>query len=123
MHHKKKKKTAQRIGLKLRRKRRLRAKISGSPERPRLSVFRSAKHIYVQVIDDTTGSTLVSGSSFEKGKHTVANMDSCTQIGKTIGQRCLENNINEIVFDKNGNLYHGRVKALADGVREAGVKF
>ena len=123
MQHKKQKKISRRIKLKVRRKLRIRKKISGTAERPRLSVFKSAKHVYVQVIDDIAGKTLASASSFENGNHSSSNIESCTKIGKTIGARCMENNIKEIVFDKNGNLYHGRIKALADGVREAGVIF
>ncbi len=109
--------------LKERRKARIRKKISGTAERPRLSVFRSAGHVYAQVIDDLCGMTLVSASSFEKNNHFRANKDNCKKIGLTIAQRCLEKKIDKIVFDKNGSMYHGRVEALADGAREGGLIF
>ena len=112
--------------LKLKRKKRIRKKVSGTAERPRLSVFRSARHLYVQVIDDIAGMTLASASSFEKGdeaKSKNANTEACTALGKLIAQRCKEKKISRIVFDKNGQQYHGRVKALADGAREGGLLF
>jgi large subunit ribosomal protein L18 len=109
--------------LKLRRKNRIRKKISGTTERPRLSVFRSAMHVYAQVIDDTTGHTMVSISSFEHGAHGSSTVEACGTIGKTLAQRCLDKKITKVVFDKNGNMYHGRIKALADGAREGGLTF
>ncbi len=109
--------------LKLRRKRRIRKKISGTGERPRLSVFRSARHVYAQVIDDIAGKTIVGISSFEKGNHKSANTDVCFELGKVLAERCKEKNVSRIVFDKNGNQYHGRIKALADGAREGGLEF
>ena len=118
-----KKKLSMGARLKIRRKRRVRKKISGTAERPRLSVFRSSRHVYAQVIDDVSGLTLVSASSFEKGNHKVANVDNCAEIGKTIADRCKAKNISSIVFDTNGNKYHGRVKALAEGARENGLNF
>jgi large subunit ribosomal protein L18 len=111
----------------LKRKVRIRKKISGSAERPRLSVFRSTKHIYVQVIDDSLGKTLVSASSMEKpvkeqpkfkNKVTLA-----TYIGKLIAERAKENGISKVVFDRNGFLYHGRIKAVSDGARKGGLDF
>jgi large subunit ribosomal protein L18 len=106
---------------------RIRRKLSGTPERPRLNVNRSLKHIYVQVIDDVVGHTLVSASSVEKeleieleGK---TKREQSALVGKTIAQRALDAGINEVVFDRGGYLYHGRVKALAEGAREAGLKF
>lgn len=118
------KKIEQRKKLRLRRKARGRKKISGTSERPRLSVFRSAKHIYAQIVDDIKGITIVSASSFEKGsEHKRASVEVCSEVGKRLAQRCKEKNISEIVFDRNGNRYHGRVKAVADGAREGGLQF
>lgn len=116
-------KTSQKSVLRQRRKLRIRKRISGTPDRPRLSVFRSDRHIYAQVIDDQAGATLVSVSSFEKGKHLRANIGVCGELGKTLAERCKAKNIGSVVFDKNGFSYHGRVKALADGAREGGLLF
>lgn len=102
---------------------RIRKKISGTTERPRLSVFRSDMHVYAQVIDDTKGATLVSISSYEKGKHRRASIPVCADLGKALAERCKAKNIGTVVFDKNGFTYHGRVKALADGAREGGLQF
>ena len=110
----------------LKRKKRIRKKIVGSRQRPRLCVFRSAKHIYAQVIDDTQGKTLAAASSLEKAvkessdinnKKSAANM-----VGKLTAERTLEKGVKKIVFDRNGFLYHGRVKAVSDGAREAGLE-
>ena len=110
--------------LKLKRKRRIRKKITGTAERPRLSVFRTAKHVYCQVINDVTSTTILSASSFEKGnKLSSANKTVCEEVGKTLAKRCKEKNIGKVVFDKNGNLYHGRIKAIADGARAEGLIF
>lgn len=111
---------ATRREMKEKRKRRVRMKVSGSPERPRLSVFRSAKHIYAQVIDDSVGKTLAAVHSFKKGR---ANVDTCHEMGKEIAEICKGIKIEGIVFDKNGSAYHGRVKAFAEGAREGGLKF
>jgi large subunit ribosomal protein L18 len=109
--------------MRARRKLRGRKKISGTPERPRMSVFRSARHVFVQVVDDNTGKTLVSVGTFAKGKAERANKDVCAEVGKTVAAKCKEKNITKVVFDKNGYTYHGRIKALADGAREAGLDF
>ncbi len=109
--------------LKTRRKARVRKKVFGSTERPRLSVFRSARHVYAQVIDDVQGITLASVSSFEKDNKQSADVNGCKELGKAIAKRCLDKNITSVVFDKNGNKYHGRVKSFADGAREAGLNF
>ena len=109
--------------LKISRKKRQRAKISGTSQRPRLSVFKSSKHVFAQVIDDISGHTIVSASSFEKGNHQVANSDVCKQIGGTLAKRCVDKSISKIVFDTNGNKYHGRIKAFAEGAREGGLEF
>ena len=104
---------------------RIRTKLSGSTERPRLNVYRSLNHIYVQVIDDSTGKTLASASTSGKksGKKTGGNVASAKEIGKTIAQRAKEKGIKKVVFDRGGYLYHGRIKALADAAREAGLEF
>lgn len=107
-----------------RRKRTIRNSILGTPTRPRLSVFRSSKHIYVQVIDDLSGHTLVSASSVEKDLATEGDrIEQAREIGKVLAQRVQEKGIDKIVFDRNGFIYHGRVAAVADGAREGGLKF
>jgi large subunit ribosomal protein L18 len=110
-----------------RRKLRIRRKISGSDERPRLSVFRSARHIYVQVVDDGRGLTLAAASTLSRDlKGTLeadSKMDAAKKVGSLIAKICLERKIDRVVFDRNGYLYHGRVKALADAAREAGLQF
>ncbi|GAC1494457.1 MAG: 50S ribosomal protein L18 [Bradyrhizobium sp.] len=111
----------------LRRRRRVRAKVRGSAERPRLSVFRSSKHIYAQVIDDLKGETLASASSLEKtmreAGNTGANIDAAKAVGKLLAERAVKNGVTEVVFDRGSYLYHGRVKALADAARESGLSF
>jgi large subunit ribosomal protein L18 len=101
----------------------IRRRVTGTAERPRLCVFRSARHIYAQVIDDATGNTLVAASTLDVEGLKGANKDSATAIGKEIAKRALSKNINAVVFDRNGYLYHGRIKSLADGAREAGLNF
>ncbi len=106
----------------LRRHRRVRGKVAGTTQRPRLDVFRSSKHIYAQIIDDTTGTTLVSASSAEKGFNAYGgNIDAAARVGKAIAEKALAKGITQVVFDRGGFVYHGRVKALADGAREAGL--
>ncbi len=102
-------------------KTRIRGKISGTAERPRLSVFRSNKGIYVQVIDDLAGNTLVAAGS--KGLEGGTKSEVAAKVGAEIAKRALEKGITEVVFDRNGYLFHGRVKSLADAAREAGLKF
>jgi large subunit ribosomal protein L18 len=110
-----------------RRKLRIRHKISGTPERPRLSVFRSSQHIYAQVVDDTTGRTLAAASTLSrdlKGTLDDGNKtDAAKKVGALIAKICLGKKLDKVVFDRNGYLYHGRVKALADAAREAGLNF
>ena len=107
----------------LRRHRRVRGKISGTAERPRLDVFRSAKHIYAQIIDDVAGVTLVSASSMDKDVEGAGgNIEAATQVGKKIAEKALAKGISEVVFDRGGFVYHGRVKAVAEGAREGGLK-
>ncbi len=108
----------------LRRRRRVRGKISGTAECPRLNVFRSAKHIYAQIIDDVKGVTLVSASTVEKDFEGFGgNKDAAKKVGQIIGKRAIEKGIEKVVFDRGGYLYHGRVAELADGARESGLKF
>ena len=105
---------------------RIRKKLRGTTERPRLTVFRSTAHIYAQVIDDVKGVTLVAASSTEKaegGKKTGGNLMAAKEIGKRVAERAKENGISKVVFDRGGYIYHGRVKALADAAREAGLEF
>ena len=103
---------------------RVRGKISGTPERPRLCVFRSEKNIYAQVIDDVAGKTLVAASTVENGfEGNGGNIEAAKKIGKVIAERCIAKGIEEVVFDRGGYIYHGRVMALAEGAREGGLKF
>lgn len=110
-----------------RRHKRIRRKIFGTPERPRLAVFRSNQHIYAQVIDDTKHHTLVAASTVEPTLKSElksgANCAASVAVGKLIAQRCSNAGITKVVFDRGGNLYHGRIKALADAAREAGLEF
>jgi large subunit ribosomal protein L18 len=110
-----------------RRKFRIRSKISGTPERPRMTVFRSAKHIYAQVVDDETGKTLAAASTLSKDlKGTLGDgdkKDAAKKVGALVAKICLEKKLTKVVFDRNGYLYHGRVRALAEAAREAGLDF
>jgi large subunit ribosomal protein L18 len=119
------------MGMKIvgreRRKLRIRKKVNGTPARPRLTVFRSSKHIYAQVIDDTTGQTIAHASTLSKdlkGTLDEANkVDAAKKVGTLIAQLCKSKKIDRVVFDRNGYLYHGRVSALAQAAREAGLEF
>jgi large subunit ribosomal protein L18 len=103
---------------------RVRKKITGTAARPRLSVYRSNKSIYAQIIDDLTGHTLTSASSIEEAvEKTVNKSEQAKAVGKILAERATQLNISAVVFDRGGYLYHGRVKALADGAREAGLSF
>jgi large subunit ribosomal protein L18 len=102
---------------------RIRAKLSGSTERPRLNIYRSLNHIYAQVIDDQKGVTLVSASTLALKLKTGGNVTAAKEVGKVIAELAVEKGIKEVVFDRGGYLYHGRVKALADAAREAGLEF
>ena len=106
-------------------KMRIRKVIKGTPERPRLTVFRSNKQIYVQIIDDLNGKTLVQASSVVKelADHKIKKIDQAKLVGKLIAERAIEAGINNVIFDRNGYLYHGRVKSLAEAAREGGLKF
>ena len=106
------------------RHKRVRSKISGTPERPRLNVFRSEKHIYAQIIDDTKGTTLCSASSVEKAfEGSGSNKEAARKVGKMISERAVTKGIETVVFDRGGYIYHGRVKELAEAAREGGLKF
>jgi large subunit ribosomal protein L18 len=111
----------------LKRKKRIRKKVNGDQERPRLSIFRSAKHIYAQVIDDAKGSTLVAVSTLSKdlrgGSADKKKSDASKLVGTAIAGACKSKGITKVVFDRNGYIYHGRIKALADAAREAGLDF
>jgi large subunit ribosomal protein L18 len=116
-----------RTQARLKRKKRIRKNLVGTTNRPRLCVFRSAKHIYAQLIDDSQGQTLVAASSMEKAVREVPEtknkVTTANTVGKIIGKRALEKGVKQVVFDRNGFLYHGRVKAVSEGAREAGLKF
>jgi large subunit ribosomal protein L18 len=109
-----------------RRKQRIRKVVFGTPDRPRLTVFRSLKHIYAQLIDDTTGRTVVSADTrtkdFREAGGSGGNVAAAKRIGQMLGERAVAKGIKQAAFDRNGYKYHGRVKALADGAREAGLK-
>jgi large subunit ribosomal protein L18 len=108
------------------RKKRIRRKIKGTTERPRLSVFRSTRHIYAQIIDDIKGETLVSASTVDKdiaGTEFENKVDAAVKIGRTVAEKAKGKGIETVVFDRNGFIYHGRVKALSDSAREAGLNF
>lgn len=108
--------------VRLHKHRRMRYHLKGTTERPRLAVFRSSRHMYAQIIDDSIGSTLVSASTLNadvSGSKT----DAARQVGEMIAKRALEKDIKQVVFDRGGNIYHGRIKALAEGAREAGLDF
>ena len=120
-------KTNTRESSRLKRKKRIRKKLSGSPERPRLTVFRSDKHIYAQIIDDTVGTTLATASTLSpeykqldplKGK-----LEAAKRVGELIARKAKVQGISKVVFDRSGYIYHGRVRALADAARQAGLDF
>jgi len=111
----------------IKRHKRIRNKISGTPERPRLSVFRSSRHIYAQIIDDVNGVTLVAASTMEKtiadAVKEMSKSEQAKYVGAELGRRALEKGVTTVVFDRSGYLYMGRLEALADGAREAGLQF
>jgi large subunit ribosomal protein L18 len=109
--------------IRLRIHKRIRSRVSGTEQRPRLAVFRSVKHIYAQVIDDTKGHTVVAASSAEKSAANGGNIAGAKSVGKAVAERAKEKGVKAVVFDRGGYLYHGRIKALADAAREAGLEF
>ena len=112
-----------RDSARLRRQARVRKRIKGSDERPRVCVFRSKKHIYAQVISDDKGQTLIAASTLTSDDGKRKGVDAAKAVGLTLAKLCKEKNITEVIFDRNGFLYHGRVRAVADGAREGGLKF
>lgn len=120
------KRTDEKKKVRFKRKRRIRSRVNGTAERPRLAVFRSNQHIYVQLVDDVKASTMVSASTLEeelRAQKLRPTIDGAKTIGNLIAKRALAKNINEVVFDRGGYLYHGRIKALAEAAREGGLKF
>lgn len=113
--------------VRVKKHKRLRNRFSGTAERPRLAVFRSNNHMYAQIIDDTVGNTLVAASTVEKAVKAelekTNNVDAAAHVGTVIAKRALEKGITEVVFDRGGFIYHGKVQALAEAAREAGLKF
>ena len=119
-------KTAIKTITRLKRQVRVRKKVRGTTDRPRLNVFKSARHIYAQLIDDTNGTTIVAASTlseFAKSLAKTGNVTAASAIGKEVARLALEKGLSTVVFDRNGFLYHGRIKALADAAREAGLNF
>ncbi len=113
-----------RAAARRRRHRRVRRRIAGTPERPRLAVFRSNRYIYAQVIDDSAGHTLAAASSLEEDLRSQRlTVEAAAAVGKRVGERAKEAGVDTVLFDRGGNAYHGRVKALADAAREAGLEF
>jgi len=120
--------TKKKVEHRQRLKRHIRMQVSGTPERPRLTVFRSLKHVYAQLVDDASGKTILSVSDISKElrddfKDLKGQMARSKQVGKLAARKAIEKNITSVVFDRNGYLYHGVVKAMADGAREGGLKF
>lgn len=109
--------------LRIARHKRLRKRVAGTPERPRLAVYRSLKHISAQVIDDSSGSTLAAASTLEKSFKATGNAEGAKKVGEAIAKRAIEKGIKAVVFDRGGFRYHGRVASLADAAREAGLEF
>jgi large subunit ribosomal protein L18 len=121
-------KTKSRNDMRIIRHRRLRKNVSGTPERPRMAVYHSLSHIYVQIVDDMAGHTLVSASTLDKSLRDTLSAGTCNigaavAVGKLVAERAPEKGISTVVFDRGGHMYHGKVKALADAAREAGLKF
>ncbi|MEM6842833.1 MAG: 50S ribosomal protein L18 [Bacteroidota bacterium] len=104
-------------------KKSIRRKIRGTQERPRLSVYKSNKNIYAQIIDDSQGKTLASASSTELGSYNNPSVEVSNNVGKKLAEKAVANGLESVVFDRNGYIYHGKVKALAEGAREGGLKF
>ena len=119
-----KKSSTAKLKARLKNKIKIRKKISGTAEIPRFAVFKSGKHLYAQLIDDSTGNTLASSSTLKKGKSgTYTSRDNAAELGKAIAAEAQKKKIESVVFDRSGYLYHGKIKSLADGAREAGLKF
>jgi len=123
----KSKKVSPKIQRQIRRKKRVRKKISGAKEKPRLTIYKSLKHLYAQIVDDTEGKTLVfvttNTKDFKEKHKSCKNLQSAKELGKLLGEKAKEKNIEKVVFDRNIYKYHGKVKAFAESVRECGIKF
>jgi len=117
-----KNKTSHKVTKRLKSRARIRKKVDGATERPRLSVYRSGRHIYAQIIDDSTGNTLAAYSTLE-GNLDKKNIETAKQVGAEIAKRAIGKNIKSVVFDRSGYVFHGRIKAVADGAREGGLSF
>jgi large subunit ribosomal protein L18 len=115
--------TSERKANRLKKKIRIRKTVKGTEERPRLVVFRSSSHMYAQVVNDVTGVTLASASSLKKSDSADKGIDQAKAVGMAVAKAALSKNIKNVVFDRNGFIYHGRIKALADGAREGGLNF
>jgi|SRR6185437_5537134 len=115
--------TSQKQVVRFKRKKRIRAKIEGTVERPRLAVFRSNKNLYAQLVDDTKGHTLVSASTLDEEVKGGSSIEGAKTLGVMLAKRALAKKITQVVFDRSGYIYHGRIKALADAAREGGLKF
>ncbi len=120
-------KTNPSVEARLKRKRRIRTKVHGTPERPRLTVYKSLKHIYAQIIDDTTGRTLVAASTLSPEVKALGEVEgkvgAAEKVGQLVAKKALEKGVTKVVFDRNGFIYHGRIRAVADGARAAGLEF
>lgn len=115
---------ANKLQRRTRRRRHIRKQVAGTPERPRLTVFRSARQIYAQVVDDVAGHTLVAASSLKQATDAEGGkVSAASAVGEAVAAACKEKGINRVVFDRNGYIYHGRVKAVADGARKGGLEF
>lgn len=117
-----KNKTSHKVTKRLKSRARIRKKVDGATERPRLSVYRSGRHIYAQIIDDSTGNTLAAYSTLE-GNLDKKNIETAKQVGAELAKRAIGKNIKSVVFDRSGYVFHGRIKAVADGAREGGLSF
>lgn len=117
-----KNKTSHKATKRLKNKARIRKKVDGDSQRPRLTVYRSGRHIYAQIVDDSSGKTLVAYSTLE-GNINRKNIEAAKQVGQELAKRALDKSIKNVVFDRSGYVFHGRVKAVADGAREAGLSF
>ena len=114
---------ANKLQRRARRKRHIRKQVSGTTERPRLTVFRSARQIYAQIVDDVAGHTLVAASSLKQASDEGGKVGAASAVGEALAAACKEKGITKVVFDRNGYIYHGRVKAVADGARKGGLEF
>ena len=118
-----KKRTSHRSKTRMKNKARVRKKVNGTGERPRLAVYRSGRHIYAQIIDDTKKSTLVAVSTLTLTVDKKSSCEAAKKVGEEVAKKAIEKNVKDVVFDRSGYVYHGRVKAVADGAREAGLNF